>query len=143
MLWRTLVFDSTHLKQAPAPAMYKEYFVDSVRLQLFNYLKPIKLSTALYIKVPAFELSTLRNLVRSEDPEGLSAQIQTLLELAMTKKARKLLPYGRSDRSNSLSRGHDLALRWEELHLAGVCSKQRDRILVSVHATYKKTIKYG
>jgi hypothetical protein len=107
-LWKTLVFDCTHLGQQPAPATYKEYFLDFLRLQLFDYLEPqTKWSTALYRNVLASGLSILRNVLRSEDPEGLTAQIQTLLELARVKKSRKLLPYGKSERSNSCNRAYD------------------------------------
>jgi hypothetical protein len=110
-LWRTLIFDSTHLDEAPAPAVYKEYFLDFFRSLFFHQLEPqSKLSLALYRKVQAFGLQILPNLMRPEDPEALSSQIRTLFELARTKNSRKLLPYGRSERSNSLSRGSKFSI---------------------------------
>jgi hypothetical protein len=110
-LWRMLIFDCTHLDQAPAPAMYKEYFLDFFRRVLFYQLEPQqKLSLALYRKVQAIGLHLLPNLIRSEDREGLSAQIRTLFELERTKNSQKLLPYGSSERSNSLSRGYEFRI---------------------------------
>jgi hypothetical protein len=110
-LWRTLIFDCTHLEQTPAPTTYKEYFLDFLRMFFFDHLEPqIKRSTALYRQVRAFGLSSLQNVGRSEDSEGISGQIQTLLELARTKKTRKLLPYGSLEHSNVLSRGYEFGI---------------------------------
>jgi hypothetical protein len=54
--------------------------------------------------VREFGLSLLENVLRPEDSEGESAQIQTMLELVRTKESRKLLPHGRLERSNSIDR---------------------------------------
>jgi hypothetical protein len=39
-LWRTLIFDCTHLHQTPAPTTYKEHFLDFLRMLFFAQLEP-------------------------------------------------------------------------------------------------------
>jgi hypothetical protein len=128
-LWRTLVFDSTYLYENPAPACYKEYFLDFIRYTFTNGFEPrFKKSSELYRIGRSFASLTFRSLLKLDDAEHRddAGVVQTIVEQAREHKSG-ILPYGKSERLKAQNRALDFEMAMARVR-GGRCLFKTERL---------------